>query len=692
MRKSSPRKAVAWIVILLFVGAGATALHFGAAGEPAKRAGGTRKAASDAAAASIAALAGRGSQAASTALRKYAMAAEHGPDLTVAQVDASGVTGDWQTLQIGGSAVARIVNRGDATASGPFKVTFFEDANADGHLRGRPGPRPRRHHRRRPRRRRLGERPAAVSGAVLFRDNLVHAFADSENAVAESSETNNVGASGSDCEFMPQPGAFHPIVEWAWTGSPTAPDSRNVLMTPAVIDLDRDGRPEIVFASTASRTGNSVEVGVLRAVRGDSGAELFTVTDPALRVNAASSVAAGDIDLDGYPEIVACDESGARVIVFEHDGTFKWRSQPLEAIHWGAPSIADLNADGRPEIVVGRQVLSAAGALLWTGTGGRAAQAAFTGPLSIVADINLDGIPEVIAGNTAYRADGSTLWMAPLGDGYNAVANFDADPEPEIVLVSYGEVFLLEPDGSIAWGPRAIPGGGDGGPPTVADFDGDGSPEIGVAGAQRYVVLETNGALKWESPTQDLSSNVTGSSVFDFDGDLSAEVVYRDELNLRVYRGSDGAVLFQVPMSSCTWFEYVLVADVDADGNAEMVAVANDSCWYGQQQGVFVLGDANDLWVATRRIWNQHAYHITNVNDDGTIPAIEADNWLTPGEAVQQLQAERPERALPARGARPDRFPHHVRLRSGHVLRDRPDRQRRGHPRGGRPSRFVLPR
>jgi hypothetical protein len=40
-----------------------------------------------------------------------------------------------------------------------------------------------------------------------------------------------------------------------------------------------------------------------------------------------------------------------------------------------------------------------------------------------------------------------------------------------------------------------------------------------------------------------------------------------------------------------------------------------------------VIGDANDTWVNTRKIWNQHSYHITNVNDDTSIPQFETDNW-----------------------------------------------------------------
>ncbi len=421
-----------------------------------------------------------------------------------------------------------------------------------------------------------------------------------------------------------------PILEWAWTSSSVQPNALNVMGTPSVIDLNKDGTPDVVFTSTASTGGGLVEIGYLRALNGNNGTEMFTVNDPAYQVNTASSIATGDIDNDGFAEIIACDSSGRRLIAFEHDGTFKWRSVFLETIYWGAPSIADLDNDGNPEIIVGRQVLNNNGALVWTGSGGRGTQGS-VGPLSLVADIDLDGSPEVIAGNTAYDAAGNIEWQVALPDGSSAVGNFDADNLAEIVLVSNGRVWLLEHDGTTRWGPVFIPGGGAGGPPTVADYDNDGEPEIGVAGARRYAVFETDGSLKWAAVTQDVSSNRTGSSVFDFEDDGVAEVVYSDELTLWVYRGTDGAVVFSTPLSSCTWHEYPLVADVDGDNRAELLAVANNNCGYGPHRGVYVYGDADDEWVLTRQIWNQHTYHITNVNPDGTIPMLERDNWLEPG-------------------------------------------------------------
>lgn len=468
-----------------------------------------------------------------------------------------------------------------------------------------------------------------IEGPIRFRLCPIRIHIDSANAVVESREDNNHASTAASCQIVPEPGNVQPALEWAWTSSSVLPTALNVMMTPSVVDLTGDGVPEVVFASTASTGGGSVEVGYLRALHGTDGSELFTVTSSDYLVNTASSVATGDIDLDGHPEIIACDASGARLIAFEHDGTFKWRSPVLEAVYWGAPALADLDQDGDPEIVIGRQVLDGSGAVLWTGTGGRGSQGS-VGPLSAVADVNGDGIPEVVAGNTVYRANGTTLYSSGLPDGYNAVANFDSDPQAEIVLVANGSVYLLEHNLALKWGPVAIPGGGRGGAPTVADYDADGQPEIGVAGAARYCVFETDGTLKWQKVTQDGSSNCTGSSVFDFDGDGSAEVVYRDELKLRIYRGVDGFVLFETAMSSCTWHEYVLVADVDADATAEIVAVANNNCGYGPQRGVYVYGGIDHDWVATRRIWNQHTYHITNVAENGTIPAVETSNWLTP--------------------------------------------------------------
>ena len=78
-----------------------------------------------------------------------------------------------------------------------------------------------------------------------------------------------------------------------------------------------------------------------------------------------------------------------------------------------------------------------------------------------------------------------------------------------------------------------------------------------------------------------------------------------------------------------------LVADVDSDGHADIVVASNRysslSCGGTKTTGVRIFGDTSGKWVRTRRIWNQHAYHVTNVDESGRIPTIELSNHLQPG-------------------------------------------------------------
>ena len=41
-------------------------------------------------------------------------------------------------------------------------------------------------------------------------------------------------------------------------------------------------------------------------------------------------------------------------------------------------------------------------------------------------------------------------------------------------------------------------------------------------------------------------------------------------------------------------------------------------------------GDALDNWVFTRRVWNQHSYHVSNIEENGAVPSYEIPNWLDP--------------------------------------------------------------
>jgi len=408
-----------------------------------------------------------------------------------------------------------------------------------------------------------------------------------------------------------------------------------------VADIDRDCVPEIVF--NTYRPGVAASDGVMRAIRGDNGQKVWTVTDPAWRTDSTASPALGDIDGDGQVEIIIKGE-GKFLLAFNSDGTGKWKSDlyKMGGVS-GAVAIANVDSDGDAEVIFGSAVYDAKGKLLYEGAPGIGLNG--QGPISCVADLNDDGRPEVIAGRTAYTFTGKVsegnfagglLWNAAQTDGFCGVADFNGDKKPEVILVSNANIYALNGQTGALLAQAPIPNGGRGGPPNIADFDGDKVPEVAAAGSSQYIVYKYAGGNAfvklWSAVTQDGSSQVTGSSVFDFDGDGRNEVVYNDEVYIRIYPGvepdcqkmpkgplcdgnmTDAEVLFRDRNSSRTRTEYPVIADVDGDFKAEIVFPTNNDSGFKLDAGIEVWGELRDNWVSTRPVWNQHSYHITNVN------------------------------------------------------------------------------
>ena len=424
-------------------------------------------------------------------------------------------------------------------------------------------------------------------------------------------------------------------VEWQWTGSSTNPNFDQVIVAPVVInltdddgdgDIDRDDVPDVVFYSMSDGVFDS---GVTRAVSGVDGSELWSANASALRVFPNAHLAAGDLlpEHPGPEIVIVTDDS--KVACLDANGQQIWITNPQEDLARGAPALHDMNGDGSPEVIVGRVILSASGDLLGKGEFGRGDNQG-RGRMTFAVDIDDDGQLEVIAGNASYDMSGVAEWHNGESDGFPGVADFDLDGDPEIVVVSDGTVRLQDHAGALLWGPNEIAGTGRGGPPTIADYDGDGLPEIGVANKGYYTVLDTDGGLLWSRETQDVSSGMTGSSVFDFNGDGQAEVVYADEITLWVYQGSDGAVLLaEENHTSRTQLEYPVITDIDGDEHAEIVLGSNDFFTEGWS-GVTVLGTTVERggWWKARRVWNQHAFFFTHVDEDGAIPAVQGKPWL----------------------------------------------------------------
>ncbi|MFO0591347.1 MAG: VCBS repeat-containing protein [Polyangiaceae bacterium] len=500
-----------------------------------------------------------------------------------------------------------------------------------------------------------------------------------------------------ECQYKPPTNDFGAEVKYAWGGVAQGTPN-DVMMTPIVVELDddncdgkvnQDDIPEIVFSTFTS--GGYFKMGTLHAISIVGGQVVDKWSAPNM-VQPGGGLAAADLDGDGVPEIVGCMNPGPSgssccdataqdtgVIAFRADGTTFWTQTDTTKVHCGYqhPAIGDVDQDGHPEVLVGHTLLDGATgavkmeldpATSWGNT------------LSGLVDVDGDGLLDVVDGRRAYRADGSVIWDLRTGanqltTGYHAVGDFDGDGLPEVVIISSSAphaMSIIHYDPASDGGAKVIRKNVDinngtstkvycnaaseygGGPPTVADFNGDGTPDIGAAGAVGYVVFDGKKLMDpnvpdamttlWFKTTHDCSSAVTGSAVFDFNGDGKAEAVYSDEYHLWMYDGQTGDNLLFADdgvnpfcNTTGTLWEYPVVADVDNDGQADIVVASNAyssiTCPEAgsKQSGIRVFGSKSGSWVRTRRVWNEHTYHITNIGEDGQVPVMESPNWTVPG-------------------------------------------------------------
>lgn len=278
--------------------------------------------------------------------------------------------------------------------------------------------------------------------------------------------------------------------------------------------------------------------------------------------------------------------------------------------------VADVNGDGKPDLVVGNECAApdcpfgSVGVLLGNGDGTFQPATAFdSGGDSFslaVTDVNNDGNPDIVVLNTCNGCANSLLSVL-LGNGdgtFQAPVSYSTGG----VLPGYGAAVV------------------------IADVNGDGNPDLIATTAGGVAVLLSNGngtfqsAVNYSSGGSDPVSVVVG----DVNGDGRPDLVVanRDSSSVSVLLGN-GDGTFQTAVTYSSGGEYpqsVAIGDLNGDGKLDL-AVANGcrigKCSSGEVSVLLGNGDGTFQPPSSFNSVRRYAFSVAvgDVNGDGK-PAL----------------------------------------------------------------------
>lgn len=412
-----------------------------------------------------------------------------------------------------------------------------------------------------------------------------------------------------------------PVLKWQYGGCQAAPHycETGWYASPAVADLDGDGKPEVLWGGYD-----------LLALNGEDGSTQWSAPNGA---RIWPGIAVADLEGDGDLEVVV-GRGSDQVTAYSHTGAVAWTRNPFGGGEVRSLAVADLEGDGPLEVVVGRasggatkqiHVFSATGAARAGWPARRDGEAGYGWGMYnenlAVVDLDANGQLEIYAPTdthyiTALRPDGGQLAASPIYGAGKVWSQVGVHVDHTVDLRGYANCGSEHRPNFANVAPAA------------GDLDGDGTAELVVPGdVYNCGVGDPDGDLyylpwvlkadrtRWAAsgydwtalPTPEPNSgplsqdysvieNIAVNTVLaDLDGDGEREILFPSyDGRLHAYwldKTEHGSWPFDVPGAGIRFASEPAVADLDNDGRAEVIVASWPESRDGRVGQLHILDD-----------------------------------------------------------------------------------------------------
>lgn len=394
-------------------------------------------------------------------------------------------------------------------------------------------------------------------------------------------------------------------------------------------DVNGDGKPDLI-GITAAGAVVQLNTMVSQTATANFAAQQEVASIASAANCCRPSVAIADINRDGKPDVITVDGGyvggqfavllnttplGAISSIFGPPESF-----PIAGVIPESVVIADINGDGLPDVITANSNSGGASVALNTTPAG-AMVATFSSPLTLTlgnctdsvsaADLNGDGRPDLIVGDCGFSASvlinttpvGASVpsFADPqsfytTGDGSVIATDLNGDGKRDLLGIYVSAVGLVNttaPGSTLASFAAQQDFGtvsGNGGQLIATDLNGDGKPDIAAAPASNYVELFLNSTAPGNStvgfarteytfPTTALDGYASLVVGADVDGDGRTDLITDDTLdntasvllNTTPPGASTPSFVWQHAMDSGYFPVSIVSADINGDGKPDLL-------------------------------------------------------------------------------------------------------------------------